>query len=180
MRRFLLSLVALVFALTFFAGPGASKALAGEGDVYGGVKAGIIMVDEDSVDIDDLTAVGLLVGFGLTPEISIEGEFNVTVSGGDFEIGPFDGEIDVWTLAVYAAYRAPIADMVYLKGKLGVIYEDFEMSVSGFPSESDTDTRFSGGVGAGLNINEQLSAEIEYTLLDDDAEYLSLGLNYIF
>ena len=177
MRRLLLSLVALVFAFTFFAGAG--KATAGEGDVYGGVKAGLAFVDAD-VDVDDLMMIGFLLGLGITPEISLEGELNVSVAGGDFDIGPFSGEADIWTVAGYAAYRAPLSEEAFLKAKIGLLFEDVELSVSGWPSESDTEFNLSAGIGAGVYFNEQLFGEVEFTIIEEDVTYLSLGLNYIF
>ena len=179
MRRFLLTLVAIVFAFTFFVGAG--KALAGEGDVYGGVKAGIAFVDDSgSIDIDDLTMIGFLVGVGITPEISFEGEFNVSVAGGDIDYLWVSGDLDVWTLAGYAVYRAPISEEAFLKGKLGLLLENWEFSISGWGSESDTDLELSAGIGAGLYFSEKLFGEVEFTIIEEDISYLSVGLNYIF
>ncbi|RYZ93284.1 MAG: porin family protein [Moraxellaceae bacterium] len=45
---------------------------------------------------------------------------------------------------------------------------------------SETDSGFSGGLGAGYKFTEQLFAELEYTRIEADVNFLSASLNYAF
>lgn len=45
---------------------------------------------------------------------------------------------------------------------------------------SETDSGFSGGLGAGYKFAEHLFAELEYTRIDSDLNYLSASINYAF
>lgn len=188
-KLFLIALIAL-FA---FAGT-AQLAYADEGDVYVGVKTGIMMVDELEDDpFDDITVVGLLLGVGLTPEVSIEGELNMSVSSGDMDeinipgMLTAEGDVDIWTLGAYAVYRHPINDTISLKGKAGALLVSMDFSYSGTLfgtpfafSDDETDVEASVGAGATIKLTDQIDAEVEYTFMSSDIGYLSAGLNYKF
>jgi opacity protein-like surface antigen len=45
---------------------------------------------------------------------------------------------------------------------------------------SETDSGFSGGLGAGYKFSEHLFAELEYTRIEADLNYLSASINYAF
>jgi opacity protein-like surface antigen len=47
-------------------------------------------------------------------------------------------------------------------------------------NESETDSGFSGGLGAGYKFTQQLFAELEYTRIEADLNYLSFSVNYAF
>ena len=174
----------LVALISIFALAGTAQFVqADEGDKYVGVKTGIMSIDV--YGIDDITALGFLVGFGLTPEVSLEGELNIGISGGEIDTGVIiiDGEFDIWTLAAYAVYRHPINDTISLKGKAGLLYEsvEFDMdTILGSLSGDDTDFGVSFGAGATIKVTDLLSVDVEYTIIETDVDYLSAGLNYKF
>lgn len=151
-----------------------------------GVKTGQMTVDVSGAD--NITPIGVIYGRSLDSvlkNLSIEGEFNYGISGGDVDTGiaGVTEEINIWTIALYGAYRYPVSDKVYLKGKLGLLYESVEAEASGFGitvSDTATDTGLSLGVGAGFDISDELAVEAEYTLIEEDIDYLSVGLHYRF
>jgi opacity protein-like surface antigen len=157
---------------------GISKA--DEGDMYIGAKTGVMLLDLD--DVDDIIPLGIFFGYDITSEVSVEGELNYGVAGGDIDVA--DAEYDVWTLGVYGAYRYLIEDSdLYLKGKAGVLYEyeeveDFDIDDSGMV--------FSVGIGGGYEINDEFAVEAEYTyiseleLSEEAINYISIGVIYRF
>jgi outer membrane immunogenic protein len=152
---------------------------------YIGAKTGMMMVDDAGTDaIDNLIPIGVLFGYEIAPRMAIEGEFNYKIAGGGFNVGLCDdkGGLDLWTLAAYFAYRYPLGDNLYLKGKAGVLYEsaswDWPCGVGGMlGGDSDTDTGLSIGAGVGMKLNEKVSAEAEFTVIESDVNYFSIGLN---
>lgn len=165
-----------------------------QGERYVGVKTGLMMIDESGVD--DIIPLGIVYGQSLEqifPNLWVEGEFNYGLTGGDLDAGPLSGEVSVWSLAGYAVYRYPLNDAVYLKGKAGLLYEsvkaeidDYTVVILGVPitvpgdSETDTDLNFSFGVGGGFKINDKITVEAEFTIIESDIDFLSVGLNYKF
>ena len=148
-----------------------------------GVKTGQMLVDAPGTD--DITSIGVIYGRSFDKNLSIEGEFNYGIAGGDVNTGfaGVTGEVNVWTLAAYGAYRYPVSDKVYLKGKLGLLYESVEAKASGFGitvSDTATDSGLSYGIGAGFDISKELAVEAEYTIIEEDINYLSAGLHYKF
>lgn len=142
-----------------------------------GIKTGSMMID--FLDIDDVVPVGLMYGRSLDDLVSnlwIEGELNYGISGGDLGAS---GEFDIMTIGVYAAYRYMLTDAAYLKGKAGILYEDTEIDF-GRRTASPSDTGLSLGVGGGFFFTPQLGVEAEYTLIESDIDYLSVGLNFRF
>ena len=71
--------------------------MADEGDVYIGAKTGILLIDVS--DVDDIIPIGVLLGYNIISDLSIEGEFNYTIAGGDIDFGIGSGDTDMWTLA---------------------------------------------------------------------------------
>ena len=59
--------------------------------------------------------------------------------------------------------------------ELQVIHEEGSVG-----STSLSDTGFSAGAGVGFRFNDHLSAEAEYTLIEADVDFLSLGINFHF
>ena len=82
------------------------------------------------------------------------------------------------TLALYGVFRTP--GEFYFKGKAGVLYEDVEVDIPTLFSESEDDTGFSAGIGGGWRLNDSGSLEVEFTLIESDLNYLSLGYNIHF
>ena len=145
------------------------------GGLYVGGKGGIMMVDVGSGD--DPINVGIVVGYAMDPAdwgtLAVEGEYTMSVVDGEVSGGGQSVKFDLSTLAVYAAYRS--AGSVYGKLKVGFLRE--EMTILG-TSGDDTGLSFGGGVG--LCFGEALSAEVEYTLIEQDVSFISGGAIFMF
>jgi len=160
------------------------------GDQYLLPKVGTMSVDLK--DADTLTSVGLLYGYGITPNFTLESELNLSISGGKYDQRTsnnttFQGKYTVWTLAGYGVYRYSITDIVFLKGKLGVLYESVEnkgtQETAGGASQRDDNTSKGFGIAGGFGVGFQAMStiiEIELTSIDEDIIFYSLGINYAF
>lgn len=147
---------------------------------YVGVKFGSMSISRDIPFDDDGLLLGVLFGYNIPDSpFAIEGEFNTTVSKASSENDSY-GDLGVTTLAGYGVYRSP--GRVYAKAKVGILYEYLTSSVKG-PVTIDVDgsgLAISYGVGGGFRVTDQMAAEIEYTVIEVDIGYLSLGLNWHF
>lgn len=141
---------------------------------YIGLKAGQMMVDLDG--LDDATNGGILVGYSFG-NFAIETEYTSALSKGDATIFGLTGEWDVDTFAVYSVYRS--SGNIYFKGKIGFLSEDVTINVAGI-SVSESESGGSYGVGVGWHIVDSSSLEVEYTIVEADVNFLSLGYNYHF
>ncbi len=156
-----------------------SSAAMAEGP-YLGAKLGIM--DADVSGLDDATNVGLFAGYNfgeLGDGISwaLEAEFTTTISDGDVDVLGLNGDWDVDTQALYAVLR--VGGDLYGKLRAGYLREDVSVSIAGVSIGGD-DTGFSGGLGGGWQVNEQLAIEAEYTLVEEDLDFYSIGVNYAF
>ncbi len=178
-RTFLLTVLAVL-----------SLAAASAAQPYLGIKTGMMMLDVTGVD--NIIPVGAVFGYEFAPKMSIEGEFNYRISGGDWNYSTWgasaSSEWKIWTLAAYFVYRYPIGEALYLKGKAGFLHEDVSAEVS-MDSDilghltfdaSGTDNGLSFGAGAGYKLGEKMAAEAEFTIIETDVNYLSIGLNRRF
>ena len=165
MKRILIGAAVAAFAIQ-----------AGAGDNYVGAKYGITSVRDSGLGWDTGSSLGLLYGYDIPDnDIAIEAEFTTTVSSVD-STGTY-GDLDVTTLGVYAVFRNP--GTFYFKGKAGLLYEYLNSSVG--PIDVDEAAIvLSLGLGGGIRFNETLSAEIEYTFLEWDIAFASVGVNYSF
>lgn len=137
---------------------------------YLGLKFG--WMDADASGFDDATNVGLYGGYTLHEDVNgnfaIEGEYTRTISDGDIPGGGWD--ID--TLAVYGAYRT--AGPWFLKLKAGYLDEDINVSAGG-SSISGSDSGLSFGAGGGVRLGNKAAFELEYTVIEDDVNFFSIG-----
>ena len=157
-------------------------------DRYVGVKTGAMMIGINGVD--DITPIGILYGHGISRNFSVEGEFNFGLSGGDYSGSGGVGEFDLWTLGVYGTYHLPLSDKAYGKAQMGFLYEDKDfvysktfIYTSAPPititvDDSDTGWGLSWGLGGGYKINNRMNVEVEYTIIESDLDFLSIGINY--
>jgi hypothetical protein len=145
-----------------------------------GIKSGVLNISRDIPFDDDGVMLGILYGYDMPDNnFAFEGEFNTTVSKAGSN-SPSYGDLGVTTLAGYAVYKTP--GRYFLKAKLGLLYEYLTSSVTGIvPIDVDgAGIAISYGIGAGADITDQLGVEIEYTSLEADIAYASLGLNWKF
>lgn len=154
------------------------QAMAVENPWYVGLKAGTMSVDVSAYE--DATSLGLLLGYKLSSDsngsLAVEGELtnssseNITVLG-------VTGKWDIDTLAVYLAYRT--GGDLYLKGKVGYLDEDVNVNIAG-ASISGSDSGASYGIGAGWKFGKSNAVELEYTIIETDVDFISLGVNFGF
>lgn len=152
------------------------------GDQYLLPKFGLMLIDLNNAD--PLLSLGLMYGIGLTENMSVEAEINAGISGGEYKEANNRGEYRVQTFASYLAYRHPLGKTGYLKGKLGVLTEQVELTrlelLSATKSSTSKDTGVASGLGAGVFMGRRLTMEVEVTVIDKDIRFYSLGTHYRF
>ena len=141
------------------------------GDIYFGVKGGL--VQPDSSVLDDTVNAGIYLGYNISDTgpgtLAAEGEFTTTLVDGDISGG---GDWDIDTLGIYGVFKTK--GDVYFKGKAGLVNLDPSTSFGNL----EDDTEFSYGFGIGVTLGNGHPLEIEYTVLEDDLTFLSVG--YLF
>lgn len=140
---------------------------------YIGLKTGQFMIDVEGAD--DATAVGFQVGYDFGNQWAIELEM---LSGeSDLEIFGNTIEVETETFGIYGTFRS--ADNVYLMGKVGIVEEEVSGSAGGF-SSSESDSGLSLGIGVGTKLNNHFAAELEYTIIEQDVDYIGLNTRFLF
>lgn len=152
-----------------------TAATAEDNPVYFGIKAGVMKADVGGFDPSN--NFGFLLGYDVYRDVngtlSIEGEYTRKLSEGDVNIGGARGDWKIETLAAYGAYRT--AGELYLKAKAGYLREDVNVSGVGNTSVSGKDSGLSYGAGVGYRFNRKTGLELEYTIVESDISFLSLG-----
>lgn len=150
---------------------GMAVAPAAMADMYFGVNAGPMMIDGAS--FDDPVNAGVLIGkeWGVVAgDIGVQAEFTTTIEDGTLVAFPYAYPVSIDTQAVYAAFRT--AGPVYVIAKAGVLRE--EVDIGGL---SESDSGLAGGVGIGFSVGVA-QLELEYTLVEEDVAYASLGIRF--
>ncbi len=135
--------------------------------LYLGLAGGVM--DLDRGGFDDARNAGVTLGYeflgvGLG-DIAVEGTYTTSADKGD---APGGQEWEIKTLSVYGALRS--AGPVYLKAKAGFSSNDIEIG-----GDSDNNTDFSAGLGAGLSIGIA-QFELEYTRIEDNVSFVGVSL----
>lgn len=147
---------------------------------YFGLKGGWMFPDVSALDEafnGGLLAGGFIYEDPATGSIAIEGEVTTSFSDGDVSFLGMRGEWDLDTIALYGVFRSP--GQIYFKGKIGILYEDASVTISGTGASGD-DTGLSAGIGAGWMVWDRGSLELEYTIIEEDVDFLSLSYNFYF
>jgi len=127
-----------------------------------GIKLGILDIDEGSSDM----AYGIAGGYKLYEG----GSLSIEALGNDVDI-------DTTSLSVYYAYRS--TGEAYFLGKIGATNIEAKASLAG-QSVSESDTGLSYGLGGGYRFSENFAAELEYTVLDQDASFVGVTAQFSF
>jgi opacity protein-like surface antigen len=114
------------------------------------------------------------------PGLAVEGELTTTVSSPEADIGGISAEASYWTLAGYGVYTIPLNQQVGLRGKVGALYENVDVDVSGAGDESDDEFGLSLGVGATFRMSPKMNLIAEYTRIEEDVNHLSAGVQFRF
>lgn len=152
--------------------------------VYLGVKAGRLMLDLSSTgfETEDPNTFSITGGYQFANGFSAELEY-IPQTEADFGInGVRLGTVEVQTVGVYAAYRIkPSTGSAYFKLRGGLLNENVDAAVGGAAgSYSTSDSGLSFGLGAGFNLTQNVMLEAEYTIIEQDVDFLSAGLNFKF
>ncbi|MEC8811620.1 MAG: outer membrane beta-barrel protein [Pseudomonadota bacterium] len=153
--------------------------LAQDAGVYIGAKAGSFRIDAEELNSNNPNGRGFVLGYNLGDGPAIEFERNSSdtfYAGLDRYSGPeVEGELE--TTALYFAYRS--VGTAFFKVKAGILKED--VKAKGYSAAADeSDTGLSVGAGFGFNLGDIAQVEAEYTIIEQDVSYLSLGLNLRF
>lgn len=146
---------------------------------YLGIKGGPLIIGHGIPWNDDGVMMSVLFGYDVPDSgWAIEGEFSTTVSKPTSDRDGY-GDLGVTTLGAYGAYRT--SGRFYFKAKIGLLYEYLTSSVSGGNITIDVDgpgMSIPIGIGGGMRVNDRLSTEVEYTMIEADIGYASLALNW--
>mgnify|MGYP001811614489 FL=1 len=165
------------------------------GKVYLGIKYGSLRAQDllifnpvtgmDQEEDSDIGTMGFVAGGSINDLLSMEFEYNYTVSKDYFGSLPAKLEGGGWGLYLAAKTQGDL----YFKGRLGYTQTEFDGS-DGSSSGSITNYGVAGGVGVGLKLGPG-ALEIEYTVfpkidrilgeeLDDDLDSDLITIGYIF
>ena len=183
-----LSLTALTTVTSFAQ---ADQPVSSREGFYLGVKTGDMSSDIDEIDLESPKA--LLLGWEFDNGFAIEYEHSEadaeyeyfwSVDVGFTTVsGTHAGEGDFETDALYGVYRTYNESGFFMKLKAGILNEDISLTV--VDEDGDTvnanedDLGFSAGIGAGYR-SDRFSLEAEYTIIEGDVQFLSVGLNAHF
>lgn len=143
--------------------------------LYFGLKAGAMDVDDTE---DAASNVGAFVGYKFHEDergaFFGEGEYTRTFSDGEASAVLGSGDYDVETLSAYGGFRS--AGQIFWKAKVGLSWWDYSVEGASPGAGEEDDISLSFGAGAGWRLNENTGIEAEYTILDSDVTFLSVGV----
>ncbi len=131
----------------------------------GGLKFGSFQADVSGIDSG--MGLGFQLGYNATESVAIE--FEYMSSSLDYDILGVSGDVDVSTMGIYGTYRS--TGQGYFLGKLGFLSEKLK---AGSLNLSESDSGLSLGIGGGYRASESFSIEAEYTILEQDLNFIGL------
>ena len=86
-------------------------------------------------------------------------------------------EASYFTLGAYGVYAHPLSEKFHVRGRLGILYEDYEKSS---PTTSATRDGFelSYGLGITVGLSQETRFILEYTVIESDINHLSAGFQF--
>ena len=179
----------LVISLALLGGLAVAGTAQAAGKIYIGGKVGIVDADSGApgASFDPAIAVGVYGGFNMLGKdsqfaanlnggtLAVEGEAMLTVVKGDAGVA---GDWDINSIGAYAAYRHPLTDYFYLKGKAGLVHYKIDTDLfSG--TYGDTSNTLALGIGAGWKVGPG-SLEVDLVTYGSDVRMLSAGFHMSF
>jgi len=173
----------LVIPLALLGGLAVAGTAQAAGKIYVGAKGGLVQADHSG--FDDTFNIGVYGGYNMFGKdsqfaadlkggtLAVEGEVTLSVAKGDAP----GGEWDLTSYAAYAAYRHPLTDNFYLKGKVGLVHYDLDTNVA--VSNTGTNNALAAGIGAGWKVGPG-SIEAEITTYESDVLFVSAGFHMNF
>lgn len=142
---------------------------------YLGGKIGRMDVNDSA--FEETSNAGVLLGyaFEVAPRLGlgIEAELTKSLSDGDIQVFGVQGDWDIETRALYGVLR--FGDPLYAKARMGVLKEEVSAQVGGV-SAKDSDSGFSYSAGVGWRAHRNAALELEFTQIELDVSYVSVGL----
>ena len=149
----------------------ANVALAANSPFEFGVKGGLMMNDVSG--FDSAMNAGVVVGYPINDAVTVEGEFTTSLSDGGTDISGVNWSVQ--TLAVYGVFKSK--GDTYFKGKLGYLNESVSIDTGYGFSVGGDDSGLSYGIGGGMKLGSG-SLEVEYTIIEADVNFLSIGYKF--
>jgi len=140
---------------------------------YAGVKAGQFRVDES--EYDKANGAGGILGYKFSNSLAVEGGYSTTGTDGGLKVSGVEGTWNVEAYAVHFAYRSE--GTFYFKGKAGYLHENVGVDIAG-ASVSGSDSGASYGIGLGWRPVKDISFELEYTAIEKDVNFITVGINF--
>lgn len=137
---------------------------------YFGAKIGTMQVSFDFDETDsDPTSIGILLGYRWDHVLrGLSGELEVTRSISPGEVRDLD--LDVESQGLYLAYQTQ--GPLYVRGRVGLMDASLD---AGVLSEGEGGETF--GIAAGYR-RGAFAVELDFTSIDDDVSFFSIGLVY--
>lgn len=108
---------------------------------------------------------------------SVETEFSMTFVEPEGKAFGTTYEVSYFTLAGYGVYSHPVSEKFHVRGRLGLLYEDVEVSsAAGGSSEDDFGLSFGAGITIGLSKTSRFI--LEYTVIESDINHISAGMQF--
>jgi opacity protein-like surface antigen len=124
---------------------------------------------------NDPSLGGVLLGYDFGKSFSLEFQ---TLSGEDnLDISGTAGIYDLSTSALYGTWRSE--GEFYTKAKIGFLSETITATTA-TATATAKDSGLSIGIGLGFKLNEQIRAEAEYTIIEQDINAFTLSVSYQF
>ena len=155
-------IVASIISLSLIIPGFAAEPAKAQGHTFLGIKGGFMK--PDGKNTDSAGNIGAVMGQPIARYFSWEAEFSLTA---------FEGEAfgsnnwDINTLAGYGVFRSE--GNIGFKGKAGLLYWD---------STYNDDLDLSLGIGVGFKMGQSGMLDVEFTRINSNVDYISVG--YLF
>ena len=130
----------------------------------------------------DLNGFRFFGGVPVNEYFAIEGMFSYAT--GDETISGIDVDLSGYMLSLFAKGILPVSEYFSFYGLVGVSHGSLEADVSGFGTVDEDDSSLSYGVGAEVNIADNLAAHLDYIMYLNKSDYdvggFAVGLTYKF
>ena len=155
-----------------------------EGETYVGGGLAMVSYEEDGIEEAEPTALVGRLGYGVFDNIAIEGRFGFGLADDEITVGNVEVEAEIDQIAgAYAVGYLPVAEQFSLYGLAGFTYGELSASAFGLSFDED-DTDFSYGLGAKVDLTENVSGYGEWVQYFDESTYetsaISVGAAYHF
>lgn len=156
----------------------ANAAIDLSGQPYAGVKIGAM--DIDATNAPSLTSYGVYAGYDMANGFGVEADFTGTQEKALKSSENID--VSAKNYGLYGTYKYNLDAMpVYIKGKLGAAKTEVTLkSTLTSDKYKESETTVAGGIGAGYNFTDNISAEVMYNKVHGDVNNYTAGVHFKF